>query len=225
MSKLTYKEFKKSLPSNRRNMVNEEVFNTIKKIIDDPEIDISDELISYSGVLQEGRFKVTDYAKACKYVAFKNMGMSNIDAYDRAFPGKITKWLEDGKNIDRIHQYIHRYNNSKLVVEITKRVVIPTKILNQDKVQKAINVLSELMLDAKSEMVRMKSAEALIRELKIDDDNKLELDITVKKDESLEQLEQTLAKFAEVQYNAIKENKSTPKQIAEMAIIEANIEQ
>ena len=225
MSKLTYKEFRKSLPSNRRNMVNEEVFNTIKKIIDDPEIDISDELISYSGVLQEGRFKVTDYAKACKYVAFKNMGMSNIDAYDRAFPGKITKWLEDGKNIDRIHQYIHRYNNSKLVVEITKRVVIPTKILNQDKVQKAINVLSELMLDAKSEMVRMKSAEALIRELKIDDDNKLELDITVKKDESLEQLEQTLAKFAEVQYNAIKENKSTPKQIAEMAIIEANIEQ
>ena len=225
MSELTYKEFRKALPSNRRSMVNEEVFKTIKKIIDDPEIDISNEFISYASVLQEGRFKVTDYAKACKYVAFKNMGMSNIDAYDKSFPGKITKWLEDGKTIDRIHQYIHRYNNSKLVTEITKRVVIPTKIMNQDKVQKAINVLSELMMDAKSEMVRMKSAEALIRELKIDDDNKLELDITVKKDESLEQLEQTLAKFAEVQYNAIKENKSTPKQIAEMAILEAKIEE
>ena len=225
MSKLSYKEFKRSLPANRRSMLNEEVFKTIEKIIDDPEIDISDELISYSSVLQEGRFKVTDYAKACKYVAFKNMGMSNIDAYDRAFPGKITKWLEAGKTIDRIHQYIHRYNNSKLVVEITKRVIIPTNILNQDKVQKAINVLSDLMLNAKSEMVKMKSAEALIRELKVDDDNKLELDITVKKDESLEQLEQTLAKFAEVQYNAIKENKSTPKQIAEMAILEAKIEE
>jgi len=225
MSKLTYKEFRRALPSNKRSLVNEEVFKTIKKIIDDPEIDISDELISYAGVLQEGRFKVTDYAKACKYVAFKNMGMSNIDAYDRTFPGKITKWLEAGKTIDRIHQYIHRYNNSKLVVEITKRIIIPTNILNQDKVQKAINVLSDLMLNAKSEMVRMKSAETLIRELKVDEDNKLELDITIKKDESLEQLEQTLVKFAEVQYNAIKENKSTPKQIAEMNILDTTIEE
>ena len=73
-------------------------------------------------------------------------------------------------------------------------------------------------------MVRMKAAETLLRELKIDDDNKLELDITVRKDESLDQLERKLAEFSELQLNAIKNKQSDPKQIAEMDIITVDTE-
>ena len=221
---IEYKEFRKALPPEKRKLLTEDTFKVIQQLDNDPDLDLRDELISYTQVLQTGKFKITDYAKACKYIAYKNAGYSNKDAYQKTFPERIERWEKEGKPWDKIHRYINKYNTSTLVTEITKRVLIPTKILNQDKVQKSLNVLDELMMNAKSEMVRMKAAETLLRELKIDDDNKLELDITVKKDESLDQLEKKLAEFSTLQLNAIKNKQSDPKQIAEMDIITVDTE-
>ena len=219
-----YKEFKKNFPKEKRHLITPEVYETIKRMNDDPEFDLREEMITYSKVLAEGKYTVINYANACKYLAYKAMGFSNFDAYKRVFPDKVKKWLEEGVPYDHQHAYVGKYNKSPLVVKLTERSLIPHKILNQDKAQKGINVLEELALNAKSEMVRMKAAEALVRELKIDNDNKLELDITVKKDESLVQLEQSIAKLAEEQVKAIKENRADPKAIAEMQIIEAEVE-
>ena len=223
--KLTYEEFKNALHKEKRNLLTEEIFNTIKQIDNDPDFDLRNELLTYTNVLMTGKYKVTDYARACKYVALKNAGFTNKNAYARVFPERVNRWIEEGKDRDFIDKRVNKYNNSKLVVEITKKALIPTKILNQDKVQKALNVLDDLMMNAKSEMVRFKSAEALVRELKIEDDNKLELDITVKKDESLVQLEEKLAEFSAMQLEAIKNKQVNVKQIAEMDIITVETEE
>ena len=221
---MTYEEFKKALPRSKRKLLTPETFEYITKLSDD-NVDLREELLSYTSILEQGRFKIRDYANACKYVALRNMGKTNYDAYIITFPDRYRRWLETGKSIDEQHQIVSRYNKSKLVVEILKKSLIPTKILNQDLVQKAINVQADLMLNAKSEMVRQKAAETLIRELKIDDDNKLELDITVKKDKSLEALEKTLTEVSQKQLELIKQGQITNKEVAEMNIITVDPEE
>ena len=220
-----YRSFKMRLPQKKRHLLTKEVYDSILKLNDDPELDLREEMVTYNNVLQEGRYKLLDYAKACKYVAYKSMGFSNFDAYKRVFPDKVKKWLEDGVPYDHQHAYVGKYNKSKLVVEITKKALIPVHILNQDVVQKAINVQVELMMNAKSELVRQKAAESLMKELKMPEDNKLELDIKVKKDESLISLEETLNKLATKQIEMINSKEANPKDIAEMSIITVEAEE
>ena len=216
---ITYEEFKKALPKEKRKLLTEDTFEIIKRLDDDPDLDLRNELISYTQVLAEGKYKLTDYAKACKYIAYKSMGLSNIDAFNKVFPERIKRWEENDKEPEKIHRYIHRYNKSPLVLNITKKTLLPIHLLNQDLVQRAINVQADLMMNAKSELVRQKAAETLIKELKLPEDNKIELDITMKKDKSLEQLEQTLAEFSAKQLEAIQNKQVNTKQIAEMDII------
>jgi len=225
MDKITYEEFKKQLPKEKRHLLTEAVFEEIKKLEDDS-IDLRETLLTYTDVLTAGKFSILNYAKACKFVALLNMGKSAYDAYIIVFPERYKRWMEIKYPTKEQYAEVTGYKNRKLVTEIMKRTLIPTNILNQDKLQQAINVLADLMINAKSEMVRQKSAETLLRELKVEEkDNKLELDITVKKDESLSQLEATLNKLAEQQLQAIENGKASTKQIAEMNIIDVEPEE
>jgi len=221
---LDYKEFKRQLPKEKRHLLNEEVYEEILKLKDDS-IDLRENLLSYTDVLMTGKFSIINYAKACKFVALLNMGKTAYDAYIIVFPDRYRRWLEIAYPTKDQYAEVTGYKNRKLVTEVMKRTLIPTNVMNQDKVQQSINVLADLMINAKSEMVRMKSAESLLRELKVEEkENKLELDITVKKDESLNQLEATLNKLAGEQVKAIEDGKATHKQIAEMDIVTVEVE-
>jgi len=216
---ITYKEFKRQIPKEKRHLLTEEVFEDILKL-DDDSIDLREQLLSYTDVLLSGKFSIINYAKACKFVSLLNMGKTAYDAYMIVFPDRYRRWMEIAYPTKDQYAEVTGYKNRKLVTEVMKRTLIPTNVMNQDKVQQGINVLADLMINAKSEMVRMKSAESLLRELKIEEkESKLELDITVKKDESLNQLEATLNKLAAQQVEAIENGKADPKQIAEMDII------
>jgi len=219
MNTIDYKEFKRQIPKEKRHLLTEEIFKEIKKLEDDS-IDLRESLLTYTDVLMTGKFSILNYAKACKFVSLVNMGKTAYDAYIIVFPERYKRWMEISYPTKDQYAEVTGYKNRKLVTEIMKRTLIPTNVLNQDKLQSAINVLADLMINAKSEMVRQKSAETLLRELKVEEkDNKLELDINIKKDESLNQLEATLNKLAEQQLQAIESGKVSTKHIAEMDII------
>jgi hypothetical protein len=225
MDIVSYDELKKQLPKEKRHLLTEDIYNAIVDLHDDS-IDLRETLLTYTDVLNSGKYSVLNYAKACKFVAMLNMGKTAYDAYIILFPDRYETWMKRGVAPKDQYSEVTGYKNRKLVSEIMKRTLIPTNVLNQDKVQQAINVLADLMMSAKSEMVRQKSAETLLKELKVEEkENKLELDITVKKDESLQQLEETLNKLAEQQVNAIEDGKADPKYIAEMDIISVEPEE
>jgi len=63
--------------------------------------------------------------------------------------------------------------------------LIPSYVLNQDMYQKALNVQAELMVTAKSEKVRTDAANSLLTQLKMPEVKKVELDIGIKEDSSI----------------------------------------
>lgn len=178
---LTEEQFKLALPPQMKGAVNQELINQVNsalKSAESMEIYVEN-LISFTSVLQQGKFKLSSYVNAVRYVGFKIMGSSNKDAYIKTFPGKYQQFLQEGVAEKDIASYITAYNKGKLVNLIFAQAQIPTHILNAPLFQRALNVQADLMMNAKSEMVRFNAANSLLNHLKAPEVAKVELDIGI----------------------------------------------
>ena len=218
-----YEEFKRALPKGKKKMLTPEVYEEIKKL-NDSDLSLREDLLGYANVLEDTRYTIKQYVLAVKYVAYKQMGHTNFDAFNIVFPDKIKEWKDRGLDTASLHKKVTKYNRSPIVVAITKQSVIPVWILNQDVLQEAINVNRDLMYTSRSEMVRQKAASDLMNFLKQPEDTKATLDINIKEDDTTKQLEETLLKLSKQQLEHVEMGKSTPKQIAEMDIITVEVE-
>ena len=217
---------KKSLPDKYRNNVSQELLDNINNTLADPELyeTYRDNFISYMSVLQDGKFKITDYLNAVKYCTQKLMGKSNTDAYIVTFPNRYQNMLQKGLSSKEMSSIITVYNKSKLVNNIMEQSMIPSWILNQDLYQKAINTQAELMLTAASEKVRSDAANSLLIHLKPPEVKKVELDIGVKQGSEVEQLRTIVAELAGRERRLIEAGVITAKENAESKLIGRVIE-
>ena len=141
--------------------------------------------------MSDGRFKITEYVSAVRYVSHKLMGCTNIDAYSKTFPDKIQRFALQNVASKDIASYVTAYNKSKLVNLIYEQTLIPSYVLNQDLYQKALNVQAALMVNEDvSPKVRTDAANSLLTHLKMPDVKRVELDISVKEDSSITALRQ-----------------------------------
>lgn len=198
---LTLDQFKLALPDKVKKSINQELIDQINNTLSDPEMfeQYRDNLISYTKVMADGKFKVTQYIDAVRYVSFKLMGCTNIEAYTKTFPDKYQRFVQQGVSAKDIASYVTAYNKSKLVNLIFEQTLIPTHVLNQDLYQRALNVQADLMMNAKSEKVRCDAANSLLTQLKAPEVKKVELDIGVKEDSAIAALRQTTMELARQQ--------------------------
>lgn len=198
---LTVEQFKVALPDKLKKSVNQELIDQINKTLADPDMYESyrDNLLSYTRVMADGRFKISEYVNAVKYVSHKLMGATNIEAYTKTFPDKYQRFVRQGVAPKDIASYVTAYNKSKLVNLILEQTLVPSYVLNQDLYQKALNVQAELMLTAKSEKVRSDAANSLLSHLKMPETQKVELDIGIKEDSSIAALRATTLELARQQ--------------------------
>ncbi len=198
---LTLDQFKLALPDKVKKSINQELIDQINNTLSDPEMFESyrDNLISYTKVMADGKFKVTSYVDAVRYVSFKLMGCTNIEAYTKTFPDKYQRFIQQGIQAKDIASYVTAYNKSKLVNLIFEQTLIPSHVLNQDLYQRALNVQADLMINAKSEKVRCDAANSLLTQLKAPEVKKVELDIGVKEDSSIAALRATTLELARQQ--------------------------
>ena len=198
---LTLDQFKLALPDKVKKSINQELIDQINNTLSDPEMFESyrDNLISYTKVMADGKFKVTQYIDAVRYVSFKLMGCTNIEAYTKTFPDKYQRFIQQGVSAKDIASYVTAYNKSKLVNLIFEQTLIPSHVLNQDLYQRALNVQADLMINAKSEKVRCDAANSLLAQLKTPEVKKVELDIGVKEDSSIAALRATTLELARQQ--------------------------
>ena len=187
MSALTIEQFKQVLPEKVKKSINQELIDQINQTLSEPELyeAYRDNLVSYTKVMADGRFKVSNYVEAVKYVSHKLMGATNIEAYAKTFPDKMVRFNAQGVLPKDVASYVTAYNKSKLVNLIFEQTLIPSYVLNQDLYQKALNVQAELMSNAKSEKVRCDAANSLLTHLKMPETQKVELDIKVAEDSSI----------------------------------------
>lgn len=224
---LSIDEFKEALPPQMRKSINKELVDSINATLTDPELlaVYRENLLSYTSVLKEGKFKLENYLNAVRYVGFKVMGMSNKDAYIKTFPGKYQGFLQKGYEEKDIASYITAYNKSKLVNLIFEQTLIPVHILNAPLYQQAINTQAALMIHSKSDKVRCDAANSLLIHLKPPETRKIELDIGVKEDGAIAALRVHMAELVE-QQKALIAAGLTAQEIAHQPImIEATLEE
>lgn len=218
---LTVEQFKHALPDNLKKTVNQELINKINQTLSDPEMyeHYRDNLMSYTKVLGDGRYKMDSYVNAVKYVSHKLMGCSDIDAYVKTFPDKYQDMLQRGVSSKDISSYVSIYNKTKLVNAIREQSMIPSWVLNQDLYQKALNTQADLMLTAKSEKVRSDAANSLLTHLKQPEAQKIQLDIGVKESSVVQDMRNAALALAGAQRDMIRAGQSTAQQVAHSKLI------
>ena len=218
---LTIDQFKTALPDKVKKSVNQELIDQINKTLAEPELyeAYRDNLMSYTRVMADGRFKIQNYIDAVKYVSHKLMGCSNIDAYTKTFPDKYQNFLAQGVVAKDIASYVTAYNKSKLVNLIIEQTLIPAYVLNQDLYQKALNTQAELMITAKSEKVRCDAANSLLTHLKMPETQKVELEIGVREDSSIAALRATTLELARQQRLMVESGAMNAQEVAHGRLI------
>lgn len=218
---ITLESFRKALPPKVKKSVNQSLIDKINRTLAEPEMyeQYRENLISYASVMNDGRFKATSYIDAVKYVSHKLMGKTNMDAYRVTFPHKIQRFQDRDVAAKDIASYVTAYNKSKLVNLIMEQSIIPSWVLNQDIYQKAINVQAELMLTAKSEKVRSDAAAHIMKELKQPETAKVELDVTVKEDSSIDQLRRATLDLVARQREALRAGAMNAQEVAHSTVV------
>lgn len=218
---ITAEQLGRVMPGNLKGNLNKELLEQINSTLNDPlhYETFRDNFLSYTNVLTEGRFKILDYVNAVKYVSHKLMGNSNIEAYTKTFPERYQRLIDNGTSDKDIHSHVTAYNKNKLVNLILEQSIIPSWILNQDLYQKALNAQALLMTTAKSEKVRSDAADSLLKHLKMPETQKVELDIGVKVDKSVDMLKQATMALAEQQRQNMISGSMNAKEIAHSKVI------
>lgn len=221
MSALTIDQFKQALPDKVKKSINQELIDQINTTLSDPEMFESyrENLLSYTKVMADGRFKVDSYVQAVKYVSHKLMGCTNIEAYTKTFPDKYARFVAQGVQAKDIASYVTAYNKSKLVNLIFEQTLIPSYVLNQDLYQKALNVQADLMVNSGSDKVRCDAANSLLTHLKMPETQKVELEIGVKEDSSIAQLRQATLELARQQRLAMEAGAMNAQEVAHARIV------
>lgn len=218
---LTVDVVAKSLPANLKSAATQQFVDQINNIVTDPIIaeQVRENFISYTKVLQEGKFKTEDYLHAVTYVSFKLMGYSNQDSYFRTFPQRHQALVARGTSAKDIAAYVSAYNKGKLVNLILEQSLVPSWVLNQDAYQKAINTQVKLMQNAQSEMVKTQAANSLLTHLTKPKEVGPLINFDMRENSGMNELRDLLGKVASKQQEAIRNGTST-KDIANQAIIE-----
>jgi len=221
VNQLTEEQFKEALPTKMRKAVNPDVLNTINGLLADPDMceAYRENLLSYSSVMAEGKFKLPAYIDAVKYVSNKIRGLTNQRAYEISFPNKIQDWVTRGVEAKDIASYISSYHRGKLVQLVMAQTLTPVHILNMDMYQHALNVQAELMVHANSEMVRTTAANSLLTQLKPPETQKVELDVGIKKDSSIAVLAEATMKLAAQQRLLIDSGTSSVLDVAQSNVV------
>ena len=98
MDALTVDQFKEALPARVKKSVNQELIDKMNTTLGDPDMYevYRENLLSYANVMQDGKFKLSSYIDAVKYVSQKLMGKTNMAAFTATFPDKIQDWMARG---------------------------------------------------------------------------------------------------------------------------------
>lgn len=221
MDLLTKEQFLKVLPKKNKMAVSDKLVNNINNSISDPILReaFRENILSYTNVLNDGKYKIQSYIDAVKYVSYKLMGNSNIDAYTKTFPSRYQSLVNKGADADKISSYVAMYNKTQLVNKILEQSLVPSHILNAHMYQDALNTQAHLMVTANSEKVRCDAANSLLTHLKLPETQKIELDIGVKEDKSIGDLRNATMKLVEQQKEMLEAGIMTSTEIAQSNVI------
>lgn len=222
---------KSQLTPGQMKRVNEDTIEEIIKLSEDPEYgqQFVECYIDHLNVLSEVSNRSHDnYLQAVKFFSLVENGDTLTDAYIKVFPERyqqrVTRYGDEGTEAkDAIRGEASRYNRTKLLNEIRKVATVPVQLVHRHLLHKAILKQADLMENARSELVRQKAAEVLIRELKPTEDQTLTVKVEDGARSAIDDLRIATEKLAAAENRRVKAGVPL-KDIAEANIIEGEVE-
>lgn len=221
MSEITLPELAQAVPSHIKAKVDQSLVDHINGLVADPELAemYRENLITYTNVLEKGKFKINAYIDAVRYVSFKCLGENNLKAYIQTFPDKYAAWKASGVSEDTINKYVYSYNWGKLVQLIWQQAMTPFLLLNQAARQRALNVQLQLAETSKSDTVKTMAANSILTHLKPPEENNHELEITITESSALTDLKDVVARMAKTQHEQLVRGTHTAKDVAHQSVV------
>lgn len=218
-------EIREALPKHLRSSVSSVVIDRINEVLLDSDLreNFTQNFMTYTKVLSEGRFSMDEYINAVTYVSYKLIGLTNQDAFKQTFPAKYHRYCSEGKSAGAISSFVAAYNKTKLVNLIYEQTLIPTHVLNAHIYQEAINIQADLMRHAKSEKVRSDAANSLMTQLKRPETTKIELDVGIKQSSVIDELRDAVNALTAQQRTAIQSGSVTAGSILGEKIIQGEV--
>lgn len=219
---ITEEQFKAALPKGMKIAITPDMLQHINNLLQDERLqqNFRDNLITFTSVMKEGKFKLESYISAVEYVSRKLLGDTNEKAYGAVFPARYNKLIADQKSDREIAAHVSAYHHSKLVGLIMAQTLTPVWVYNQSAVQEAINTQLMLMRDEKvSPKVRCDAANSLLQHLKQPEVAKVELDINVSEDDSISDLKRAIAELAQNQRDSIQSKQSSAQSVIGTVIV------
>lgn len=219
---LSQEQFLSALPPQiQKRGISKDVAVSIRQLLGDQDMAEAyrDNLLGYTTVLNEGKFKLTSYVKAVQYVTQKLSGKNNQESYMATFPDKWNDWVARNVSAKDISSYVSIYNGSQLVNKIMEQALIPNWILNQDIRQKAINQLATLMVSASSEKVQAEAANSLLTHLKMPEKLKVQVDVDVKEGGVMDELRKQTLALAGMMQQAVSQGHMSAQDAAERKLV------
>ena len=212
MSELTLASVQSQLSGQQKLMVDEGVIEEINKLVKDPDYgpEFLESYLDCLNVLAEApRNNHTQYLNAMKFFSLVQAGNSLTDAYVKTFPDRFNKRAAGNPHCtpDEVKQLLRgeasRYNGSKLMSDILRVSTIPVQLVHRHLLHEAILVQADLMHNARSEMVRSKAADTLIRELKPAEDQVLNVKVDDGSTSVIAELQKAAQALAAQQHEAV----------------------
>ncbi len=176
--------------------------------------EFAEQLVTFSSVLRNGRYKAEGYIKAVQYASYRQMNFSMTKSYRMTFPDRCFRNGEK-KPTGTVEALASIYDKTAIVQGILAQMQIPLHIMMMSERVRAANVLANLMINADNERVQMEAADKLLNHINVPETVKVELDVGFKADETLSQLNDTLNKISEIAQTRIKAGLVTPLQVIE----------
>jgi len=210
-----------ALPSNLRGAATQAFTDQINNLVQDPIVaeQIRNNFVSYTKVLQDGRFKTEDYLHAVAYVSFKHMGYTNQDAYCKTFPHRHAILVAKGISAKDLSSYVSAYHHNKLVNMVMEQSLVPMWIINQDAYQKAINAQMDIMDNSMSDMARTAAANSILTHLAKPKEAAVNLSLHMPETSGMLEMREMLRQLAQNQQQAIEAGMS-PREIAGQKLID-----
>lgn len=224
--KLTVEAVKKLVPKGHRTLITQEFLDRIEESVSNSAIAeaFKENFLSWTNVLSMGKYKMENYLNAVRYVSFKLLGYSNIDAYAATFPENFQRLKDEGQT--QIDAFCSMYNKTKLVMQIYEQTMVPSHVLNAPLYQEALNELAQMIKDPNIRgMTKVKACEAILQHTKAPEIIENKFTIGIEQQDTITSLREVTEQLAETYKIALEKGHKSLKQLAEDNIIDIEYEE
>jgi len=192
-------------PKKSRSMITQDLVDKLNTWNDDPKLlgGFKDNVLSYIGVLKTGRFKVDDYMNAVRFVSYKLIGHTDIDAYAITFPERYQRLINSGETRDDIAPYVSSYKKNKLVVQIFEQTIVPSHVLNAPMHQEALNIALHVAMTSGSDIAKVNACNTILANTKPPETAKIDLGISINEGSIIDDYETVMRNMVDKQLELI----------------------